>query len=155
MSNPYLVAGGCVAFTGVLLGALGAHSISDQLSESAMATWQTAGLYHLIHAPALLAIGLFLTFSKRQRKRPLSGREVAQDRDGSKRALALAIARQTRALKFAGFAFVLGVILFSGSLYLLALGGPRALGPLTPIGGVCFLLGWVAVIVAGAMRTDG
>jgi uncharacterized membrane protein YgdD (TMEM256/DUF423 family) len=48
----------------------------------------------------------------------------------------------------AGWAFLIGVLLFSGSLYVLALGGPRVLGPVTPLGGVAFILGWLAVIVA-------
>lgn len=155
MRNPYLIAGGCVGLSGVALGAMGAHTLSAQLSPAALATWQTAVLYHLIHAPVLIAIGLFLTFSRRQRRRKLSGRDMAMDRDGSRQAQARAVFRQTRALRLAGIAFVLGVVLFSGSLYLLALDGPRELGPVTPVGGGAFLLGWFALLVAGSLNTDG
>jgi len=51
----------------------------------------------------------------------------------------------------AGYGFALGILLFSGSLYILALGGPRLLGPITPLGGVCFIFGWLA-LAASAFR---
>lgn len=155
MPNPILIAGGCIGFTGVALGAMGTHSLSDQLAGSALATWQTAVLYQLIHAPVLIAIGLFITFSRRQRKRKLSGRDIAMDRDGRKAAAGRALHRQTRALRWGGIALMLGVLLFSGSLYLLALGGPSMLGPVTPLGGAAFLFGWLALIYAGIVNTDG
>ncbi|MFK7912404.1 MAG: DUF423 domain-containing protein [Pseudomonadales bacterium] len=155
MSNSYLIAGGCVGFTGVALGAMGAHSLEDQLTPASLAIWETAAFYQLVHAPVLIAIGLFFVFTRRARRRKLSGRDVAQDRDGSKAAAAKAVFRQTRALRWAGIAMVLGVLLFSGSLYLLALGGPSQLGPVTPVGGVAFLLGWLSLLYAGVVNTDG
>ncbi len=154
MANPYLIAGGCFGLTGVAFGALGAHSIAAHLSEAAMGTWQTAVLYQLVHALALVSIGLFLAFSRRQRKRAYTSRDVAADPDGHKRARAKAMANQARALKIAGLAMVLGIILFSGSLYLLALGGPTSLGPVTPVGGLSFLIGWLAIVVAGSVRIN-
>ncbi|MGI9325297.1 MAG: DUF423 domain-containing protein [Pseudomonadales bacterium] len=154
MANPYLIAGGCFGLTGVLFGALGAHSIAQRLSETALGTWQTAVLYQLVHALVLVSIGLFLAFSRRQRKRAYNSSDVAADPDGRKRARAKAMAHQARALKIAGLALVLGIILFSGSLYLLALGGPTLLGPVTPIGGLSFMVGWLAIIVAGSIRIN-
>ncbi len=154
MANPYLIAGGCFGLSGVALGALGAHGLDHLLNESTGATWQTAVLYHLVHAVALLAIGLYLAVNRRQRKRALSRRDLAEDPDGQKQALARAQVLRARGLKIAGLGFSLGVLLFSGSLYLLALNGPAVLGPLTPVGGLCFLLGWVAVIYAGSVQAD-
>lgn len=113
---------------GVALGAFGAHGLKSQLGASGLATWQTAVTYHLIHALALLLTGLWLRFA-----------------GGFGTSLPLLVA---------GWAFVIGVLLFSGSLYVLALGGPRALGPVTPFGGVSFIAGWVALIWA-ALRTAG
>ena len=137
MANPYLVAGGVAGFSGVGLGALGAHGLSGQLAASALSSWQTAVLYHLVHAVALLGIGLYVAVGKRS----------------PRGALAKAGIWQVRVLQCAGFAFALGVLLFSGSLYLLALHGPSILGPVTPVGGVSLLIGWLAVLVAGVVRT--
>lgn len=100
----------------VALGAFGAHALKQSLSASALQVWHTAVQYHFVHVLALLAVGLLL--------------------------------KTTGLLmpgKVAGIAFMLGIILFSGSLYGLALGGPKLLGPITPLGGVCFIVGWVAL----------
>ena len=155
MSNSFLIAGGCVGATGVGLGAMGAHRLEDQLSPASLAIWETAALYQLVHAPVIVAIGLFFVFTRRQRRRKLSGRDVALDRDGSKAAAARALFRQSRAIRWAGIAMVLGVLLFSGSLYLLALGGPAQLGPVTPVGGLAFVFGWLALLYAGTQNIDG
>ena len=103
-TRPNLIAAGLLGFTGVALGAFGAHALKETLAANGTtATWQTAVLYHLIHAVALAA----------QPDRAWVGR-----------------------------CWIAGVILFSGSLYCLALGGPKFLGPVTPLGGVALLLGW-------------
>ncbi|GAB5559464.1 MAG: DUF423 domain-containing protein [Synoicihabitans sp.] len=105
--------GAILAFLGVGLGAIGAHGLKDSLvANGSMSTWETAVLYHLLHAVAIWALGL--------RSNML-----------------------TSHTQKAGLAWIAGVCLFSGSLYVLALGGPRWIGPITPIGGLCFLLGWV------------
>lgn len=108
----------------MLLGALGAHGLADVLTDRSLSSWDTAVRYHLIHALALFLTGM------------LSGRPDAG-----------------RWLGFAGCAFALGLLFFSGSLYLLALGGPGFLGPLTPLGGISFVAGWIALAV-GAGRTQ-
>jgi len=111
-------AAGILGFAGVALGAFGAHALKETLTaRGSVATWQTAVLYHLIHAVALLA---------------LVG--VAHS-TGS---------RWTNA-HWIGVCWSLGVVLFSGSLYWLALGGPKILGPVTPLGGLAFLAGWLLV----------
>ena len=112
---------------GVLLGAFGAHAAAAILTPDSLATWDTAVQYHLVHVLALLITGV------------LSGLA----RDGAGR----------RALLIAGWAFQVGIILFCGSLYVLAFAGPAWLGPVTPLGGVAFIVGWLALAVGGVQRT--
>lgn len=155
MSNPYLLAGSLLGATAVACGAFGAHALDGRLSPQALGIWETAALYHLAHAPVVVAIGLFLAFTRRRRKRALSGRDLALDRDGRRRAAARAVVRQARALKVAGLLLVLGVLLFSGTLYLLALDGPRMLAPVTPVGGVALIGGWLALAYGGLQQVNG
>ncbi len=119
----------CTAgFTGVVSGALGAHALHPLLEARGRSeAWQTAVHYHLVHAVVLLALALYLR----------------RETDG-------AVARR---LGRAGDLFAAGIGLFSGSLYALALGAPRWLGPLTPLGGLCLLAGWLAVGLALRPRT--
>ena len=107
---------GLLGFSGVALGAFGAHALKDTLLErGSLDTWHTAVLYHLVHAVALLAVTQSLVAN------PSTSRWVARF-------------------------WTIGVVSFSGSLYWLALGGPKILGPITPLGGMAFLLGWLLVI---------
>ena len=108
-----LMAGAVAMFMAVALGAFGAHALKARLAPDMAAVWQTAVQYHAWHALALLATGVLL----------------AQDPARS-------------LLGTAGWLFVAGIVLFSGSLYLLALTGTRGLGAVTPIGGVAWLAGW-------------
>lgn len=109
----------------VVAGAFGAHALRQrfQLDERWLATFETGVRYQMYHALALLAVGL------------------------------LALARPDHAggaLNVAGWCFLVGVIMFSGSLYLLTLGlGPaRFWGPITPLGGTVLIIGWCALVVA-------
>lgn len=107
-------------FTAVAAGAFGAHKLRPLLEAGGRyEVWQTAAHYHLVHAVVLLALALYL-------------RREAE-------------ATAARRLARAGDLFAAGIALFSGSLYALALGGPRWLGPVTPLGGLCLLAGWLAV----------
>ena len=99
----------------VALGAFAAHGLESLLSAGLLATFQTGVEYQAMHALALLMVGLL-------------GRH-----------------RTTRALHVAGWAFATGILVFSGSLYLLALTDARWLGAITPIGGSAFLIGWAAL----------
>ena len=106
---------------GVLLGAFGAHGLRDRVSADLLVVYETGVRYHLTHALALLAV-------------------------------AWASSRwPSYWIDTAGWAFVVGVAVFSGSLYLLALTGIRGLGAITPIGGLCFLVGWMALVI-GALK---
>ena len=115
-SLPWItITAGLLGFTGIGLGAFGAHALKDSLAASdTLPLWQTAVQYQLIHAVALLVLGM----------RTAAGNHAHW------------IAR----------CWTTGVMLFSGSLYGLALGGPKILGPITPIGGLALLLGWLIVI---------
>lgn len=102
----------------VAMGAFGAHGLKARLSPEALAWWKTGAEYHLVHALALVAVGL---------------------------AGLLAPARvRPRALTVAGTAILLGVVVFAGSLYAMALSDLRWLGAVTPFGGTAFIVGWVA-----------
>jgi len=111
--------GALLGALGVATGALGAHGLKATLSEQALGWWQTGASYHLVHAVALLVCAVA--------PRP--------DPDSSR----------GRARGLAAFLFALGVLVFSGSLYVMALTDLRALGAVTPIGGVAFIAGWLAL----------
>jgi uncharacterized membrane protein YgdD (TMEM256/DUF423 family) len=112
------MAGALFGGTGVLCGAFGAHALSDVLDARALSAWDTAVLYQLVHALALILTAALISNGE-----------------------------SNRALSVAGFGFLTGILLFSGSLYVLALDGPRLLGPVTPIGGVSFMVGWAALAI--------
>lgn len=121
---------GLLGLTAVALGAFGAHGLEGMLTGVAdgaerLAWWETAARYHLIHAVALLGVAW------------LRGHTTG------------------RAASVAAGAFVLGVVVFAGTLYAMALGGPRWLGAVTPIGGLSLMVAWAAVAVAArSMRAD-
>ena len=110
-------------FAAVALGAFGAHALRARLTPDMLAVWQTAVLYHAWHALGLFGVGLLLLHWP---ERGLLG--------------------------IAGGLFIAGILLFSGSLYALALTGIRGLGAVTPFGGVAFLAGWGAVAIACLKR---
>lgn len=103
----------------VAFGAFGAHALKARVTESLLSAWQTGVQYQFYHALALLAVGILLTKN-----------------------LNLSL------LVTCGLLFTVGIILFSGSLYGLALGGPRWLGPVTPLGGTLLIFGWMVFIAA-------
>ena len=114
-----LIIASLAGLTGVMLGAFGSHVLQSQLTEALLKVWHTAVLYQFIHALALTCVALLL---------------IQQP--------------QSRSLKVAAGAFTLGILLFSGSLYILAMTQIGKLGIITPMGGVSFLVGWAALLVA-------
>ena len=112
-----LRAGAVFALSGVVLGAWGAHGLAAFIGRTDLHAWETAVLYQFFHALALLMAGV-----------------LTQRRPG-------------RALKIAIYLFIIGTLLFSGSLYLLMLGAPAWLGPVTPIGGTALIAGWLSLLV--------
>lgn len=118
-----LVLSSLLLFVAVGAGAFGAHALRVRLGPELLAVWQTAVQYHFWHALGLLAVGVLLRIEP--------GR---------------------RGLAAAGWLLVVGVALFSGSLYLMALTGARALGMVTPVGGVVLLAAWATLAAAFARR---
>ncbi len=113
--------GALSAFVAVAAGAFGAHALRARLAPDLLAVFETGARYQLFHALALLVVGLMLERAR------------------------------SRALNAAGGLFVAGTVLFSGSLYALALTGARAWGAVTPLGGLGFLAGWLCLAI-GAGR---
>jgi len=104
----------------VMIGAFAAHGLKQMLDIYSLGLFETAARYQMYHALALLIVAVFSAIPQ----------------------------FSTHWLKFAAIAFILGMILFSGSLYLLALSGIKWLGAITPLGGIAFILGWLALIIA-------
>ena len=119
-SRRVLGAGAALALLAVVSGAFAAHGLKTILDAQQLALFETAARYQMYHALALLIIGIMA--SLQQFSRTL--------------------------LKLAAFAFILGIFLFCGSLYLLAVSGITWLGAITPLGGTAFLAGWLAMMIA-------
>ena len=119
MSKAFLFLGSFNAFLCVLLGAFGAHALKSRLSPDLLEIYGTAVQYHFYHALGLLAVGVISL------QLPNSGY-----------------------VKWSGWAMVIGIVLFCGSLYALSLSGARWLGAITPLGGTAFLGAWLLLAVA-------
>ncbi len=117
MANKWIAVGAASGMIGVCLGAFGAHALAKRLPPDLLAIYHTAVQYQMIHVGALLAFGLWLRDAP-----PTAG----------------------IATTLPGWCFAAGTIVFSGSLYALALSGVRWLGAITPIGGTLFIFGWAA-----------
>jgi uncharacterized membrane protein YgdD (TMEM256/DUF423 family) len=118
MARGWFAAGAWMGALGVALGAFGAHGLKTRVSAEMVAIWETGARYHVLHALALLAT-------------------------------AWACERWPGLFSSgAGWLFLAGIVVFSGSLYALALTGVRAFGAITPIGGLCFIAGWLCLALA-------
>ena len=118
-SKLFLILGGINAALVVMLGAFGVHGLKAKLTAEMLAVYQTGVHYHLFHALGLLAIGIVAT-------------QIAD----------------SVWLKWSGWLILLGIILFSGSLYVLSVSGLRWLGMVTPFGGVAFIAAWIVFVIA-------
>jgi uncharacterized membrane protein YgdD (TMEM256/DUF423 family) len=132
----FLVLGPVLGFIGVALGAFGSHALRARIPPERLATFETGIRYQMWHALALFAVLLVDAWS------PSSGSflPLIVDRGPGWAVLA------------SGWLFTLGIVLFSGSLYALALTDRRTWGAVTPIGGVCLLLGWAMLLIAVLMK---
>ncbi|NVJ60602.1 MAG: DUF423 domain-containing protein [Gammaproteobacteria bacterium] len=108
----------------VLLGAFGAHGLESRLSPSSLKTWATAVDYQFIHVLVLLILGFIRPNLK-----------------------------QAKWIDYAALFIFLGIVLFSGSLYLLALTQIKLFAYLTPVGGLCFILGWLCIAIHGFIKS--
>lgn len=102
-------------FLAVALGAFGAHGLEGKISDSALKTWEKAVTYQMFHTGAILITGLLLLKTK------------------------------ASVFLWSGWLFVIGIILFSGSLYFYSTTGVRSLAMITPFGGITFLIGWIVL----------
>ncbi len=118
MLRVFLLLSALAGMSGVGLGAFAAHGLKRQLSAEYLAVFQTGVLYQLIHALALFGVALLVE------------------------------RLQSRLVSAAGTLFAVGILLFSGSLYVLTLTGLGKLGMITPLGGVCFMAGWLCLGLA-------
>lgn len=119
VSRTFLTIGAFAALLAVALGAFGAHSLRGVLTPAQLEVYQTGVQYQMYHALALLLVAL------------LAERHLAPAR-----------------VRIVGWLFTAGMLFFSGSLYALALSGVRVLGAITPLGGVCFLAGWLTLALS-------
>ena len=115
-----IISGAIHGFLVVALGAFGAHALDNVLDDYGIGIWETAVQYQMFHALAIIAIGILMS--------PKLFGSIKQ-------------------LKIATICMNLGIVFFSGSLYILALSGIGILGAITPIGGVLFLAGWILLLV--------
>ncbi|MBI0578173.1 DUF423 domain-containing protein [Neobacillus cucumis] len=118
----FIIVGAINAFLAVALGAFGAHGLKDKLDAHYLEIWKTGVTYQMFHAIGILVVGLLL----------------AKVADSS-------------LFTWSGWLMLIGIIFFSGSLYVLSVTKIGILGAITPIGGVCFLAAWILVIV-GAVK---
>lgn len=129
-AKTWLVLGACLGGLAVSLGAFGSHGLpkyfdlldlapADELRTKGLANWEIAARYHMYHALAMLGVGI------------------------------LADRKRLVLLDAAGICFFVGILVFSGCLYALALTGLKVLGAIVPIGGVSFIVGWVLLALAG------
>ena len=120
MTRIFLLIAATLGGIAVILGAFASHALKDKLSERALEIWETGTKYQMYHSLALILVALLLS----------------------------RLAIDSIPLIIAGYAFITGIVLFSGSLYALSLTGIKILGAITPLGGVAFITGWTCLVIA-------
>lgn len=120
----FVLLGSLSAFLGVALGAFGAHGLKTRVTPEMLTVWQTGIQYHLVHALGLVLIGILCEL--------MPGVSL---------------------IRSAGWMLLAGSVLFSGSLYIMVLSDIRALGMITPFGGLAFLIGWLLLVIAAWQKT--
>mgnify|MGYP001825641282 CR=1 FL=1 len=120
MAKLFITLGSLSGMLAVILGAFGAHALRDSLDDYARGVYVSAVQYHFYHSLALLAVGIIA---------------LSQP--------------QTMLLRSSGLLFFLGIVVFSGSLYVLSISGIRWLGAVTPLGGLAFIAGWACLAATG------
>jgi uncharacterized membrane protein YgdD (TMEM256/DUF423 family) len=124
MGRIFIILGSINMFLSVALGAFGAHGLRGKISEHLLEVYQTGVHYHMVHGLGMLIIGVF----------------------------AERLADDLKQARMAGWFLQAGIIFFSFSLYTLAMTNIGWLGAITPIGGVCFLIGWILFALAAAKK---
>lgn len=119
--NFFLIAGAVNALLSVAFGAFGAHMLEGRVADKYLDTWQTAVQYQMFHSIGLMVVAILMSS---------------------------ALFGPLASLSWAGYLMLAGIVIFSGSLYVLSLTGISILGAITPIGGVAFIAGWIMLIIA-------
>ena len=117
----FLIAGAVNALLSVAFGAFGAHLLEGRVADKYLDTWQTAVQYQMFHSIGLMVVAILMSSS---------------------------LLGSLGSLNWAGYLMLAGIVIFSGSLYVLSLTGIGILGAITPIGGVAFIAAWAMVIMA-------
>ena len=120
MAKLFITLGSLSGMLAVTFGAFGAHALKGRLDDYARGVYETAVQYHFYHSIALLAVGIIALSHP-----------------------------QTVLLRSSGWLFLVGIVVFSGSLYLLSVSGLRWLGAITPLGGLAFIAGWACLAAVG------
>ena len=123
MANPLITMAAVNWLLAVMLGAFMSHSLEETITTDLLGVFQTGVSYHMYHSLAALAAGILSH-----------------------------IFPKVRLLKFSAYSFLLGILFFSGSLYLLALTELPLIGMITPIGGTLFIFGWIMLCIFGAKK---
>ena len=123
MTNPIITMAAVNGLLAVMLGAFMSHSLEETITTELLGVFQTGVSYHMYHSLAALAAGILSH-----------------------------IFPKVRLLKFSAYSFLLGIVFFSGSLYLLALTELPMIGLITPIGGAFFIFGWIMLCIFGAKK---
>ncbi len=123
MTNPLITMAAVNGLLAVMLGAFMSHSLDETITTELLGVFQTGVLYHMYHSLAALAAGILSH-----------------------------IYPKVRLLKYSAYSFLLGIVFFSGSLYLLALTELPLIGMITPIGGTFFIFGWIMLCIFGAKK---
>ena len=123
MANPLITMAAVNGLLAVMLGAFMSHSLEETITSELLTVFQTGVSYHMYHSLAALAVGILSH-----------------------------IFPKVRLLKLSAYSFLLGIVFFSGSLYLLALTELPMIGLITPIGGALFILGWITLCIFGAEK---
>ena len=123
MTNPLITMAAVNGLLSVMLGAFMSHSLEETITTELLGVFQTGVSYHMYHSLAALAAGILSH-----------------------------IFPKVRLLKLSAYSFLLGIVLFSGSLYLLALTELPMIGMITPIGGIFFIFGWIMLCIFGAKK---
>ncbi|ASS73755.1 hypothetical protein CIG75_01380 [Tumebacillus algifaecis] len=123
MLTTFVRLGAINLFLAVALGAFGAHGLEGKITDHYLEIWKTGVQYQMLHGTGILIVALLTQFLG-----------------------------APKALRAAGYLFQAGIVLFAGSLYILAITGIGWLGAITPLGGVCFLIGWALLAYAGGKR---
>jgi uncharacterized membrane protein YgdD (TMEM256/DUF423 family) len=123
MANPLITMAAVNGLLAVMLGAFMSHSLEETITTELLTVFQTGVSYHMYHSLAALAVGILSH-----------------------------IFPKVRLLKFSAYSFLLGIVFFSGSLYLLTLTELPMIGLITPIGGAFFIFGWIMLCIFGAKK---